>query len=531
MKAVVCWSGALVAWLVLAAASCEDDGSGSDTGLGANSGSGASTGSGGDGGADAGLGCTEPAAPTGTPATGRPMTIPALREWSDGTGVFTLAACARIVLHDEDADALASTGALFASDLEHLTGMTLPVVTGAAPGIGDLFLSLGSTDAELGDEGYALEMADRVAINARTDAGAFYGTRTMLQLLRQGLTVAAGTARDWPSYRYRGLMVDNGRKYFTVAWLEAHVRELAYLKLNYFHLHVSDDQGFRLDSAVHPEIVSAERYTHEEIDAIQDLAEQHHIIVVPEIDMPGHMGTILTEHGDLQADWGDIDLGNEAAYPFMQELVEEFLPWFRGPYWHMGADEYGSIDAPSIQSYAEAHYGSSDPRDTFLGFINWMDDVVTAHGKTLRVWNDGIWGGTSVQANADIVIDVWTGGGNSQSAQALIDRGYTLMNGTGSFYYVLGSSWKPDSPSLYQGWEPNVLSNGTVAADEPNNQGAKMHIWCDNPDAETEAEVSAGVRIPLRVIAQKTWGTPLLAETYDEFTPIIDTVGDPPGGE
>jgi hexosaminidase len=476
-------------------------------------------------------GCSEPAPPTNTPASGRPMTIPALREWSDGTGVFTLADCGRIVLDAEYADELEATGQIFADDLEAVTGMALPVVTGAAPGIADLYLSPGSTDAALGDEGYSLDISDRVAIRARTDAGVFYGTRTMLQLLGQGLTVAAGTARDWPSHTYRGLMVDNGRKYFTVGWLVRRVRELAFLKLNYFHLHVSDHQGFRLDSAVHPEIVSEQRYSREEIDAIQDAAEQNHVIIVPEIDMPGHMSTILAEHADLRVSGGDIDLGNEAAYTFMEEIVGEFLPWFRGPYWHMGADEYGSIDAPSIQAYAEAHYGSSDPRDTFLGFINWMDDLVTARGKTLRVWNDGIWGGTNVQARTDIVIDVWTGGGNCQPAQSLIDQGYTLMNGTGAFYYVLGVDWKPDSPTLYETWEPNILSSGTVAVDEPGNQGAKMHIWCDYPDAETEDEVGEGVRIPLRVIAQKTWGSPLPAETYDAFALIIDAVGDAPGGE
>jgi len=476
-------------------------------------------------------GCAEPAPPTNTTSAGRPMTIPALREWSDAEGVFVLADCARIVLETGHAEELAETGQLFARDLEEATGVALEVVTGAEPGIGDLFLSTGSTDTELGGEGYALEISDRVAIRARTVAGVFYGTRTMLQLLGQGLTVAAGTARDWPSYAYRGLMVDNGRKYFTVGWLESRVRELAFLKLNYFHLHVSDHQGFRLDSAVHPEIVSEQRYTREEIEAIQDLAEMHHMIIVPEIDMPGHMSTILAEHADLRISGGDIDLGNEAAYTFMQEIVEEFLPWFRGPYWHMGADEYGSIDDPSILAYAQDHYGSSDPRDTFLGFINWMDDLVTAHGKTLRVWNDGIWGGTNVQARTDIVIDVWTGGGNCQPAQDLIDQGYTLMNGTGAFYYVLGIPWKPDSPSLYENWEPYILSSGTIAADEPGNQGAKMHVWCDFPDAETETEITEGVRIPLRVMAQKTWGSPLLADTFEEFTPIIDAVGTAPGSE
>jgi N-acetyl-beta-hexosaminidase len=109
-----------------------------------------------------------------------------------------------------------------------------------------------------------------VTVDARADAGAFYGTRSLLQLIKQAPTIPAGVGRDWPSKPERGLMVDNGRKYFSVGWLRNHVKDLAYLKLNYFHLHVSDNLGFRLESTTHPEVVSAQRYTKQEIDSIWD---------------------------------------------------------------------------------------------------------------------------------------------------------------------------------------------------------------------------------------------------------------------
>lgn len=83
----------------------------------------------------------------------------------------------------------------------------------------------------------------------------------MLQLLHQSATVPAGTAVDWPAKAERGLMIDQGRKFFTVDWVEQHIKELAYLKLNYFHFHLSDTFGFRLESSTHPEIVSADHYS------------------------------------------------------------------------------------------------------------------------------------------------------------------------------------------------------------------------------------------------------------------------------
>ena len=131
----------------------------------------------------------------------QPKTIPALREWTDGTGSYTFSASSRIVLDATDSAELATTASVFSDDLLTLTGLTIPVITGAASvEAGDIYLSLGAVDPEIGQEGYLLTVADSVAINAQTDAGVFYGTRSLLQMLRQGFQIPAGTARDWPDY-------------------------------------------------------------------------------------------------------------------------------------------------------------------------------------------------------------------------------------------------------------------------------------------------------------------------------------------
>jgi len=220
-------------------------------------------------------GCSQP------DNTGRPDTIPALREWNIGSGTYAFSSNSMIVLDAAYASQLANTGQVLADDLKAMTGYTIPVVAAPAGNAGDIFISPSSSDTALGAEGYSLAISDRVVINARDDAGAFYGTRTMLQLLKRSFTIATGTARDWPGYPFRALMVDNGRKYYTIAWLQNHIKELAYLKMNYFHLHLSDDSGFRLQSTVHPEIMSAQYYTRAEIDALQVLAAKYHVTIVP----------------------------------------------------------------------------------------------------------------------------------------------------------------------------------------------------------------------------------------------------------
>ncbi|HEX3641696.1 MAG TPA: beta-N-acetylhexosaminidase, partial [Ktedonobacteraceae bacterium] len=182
-----------------------------------------------------------------------PITIPSLKQWNAGAGAgsYTFSRSSHIVLDPTFVKQLTTTAAVFSKDLHALTGLSIPAVTGSSKS-GDIYLSLNAHDKSLGSEGYLLTIADRVTISAQEDAGVFYGTRTILQLLKQSHTIPEGIARDRPDYPERGLMVDVGRKYYSVPWLENHIRDLAYLKMNYLHLHFSDNLGFRLQSSSHP---------------------------------------------------------------------------------------------------------------------------------------------------------------------------------------------------------------------------------------------------------------------------------------
>jgi len=491
-------------------------------------------------------------------AAKRPSTIPALRAWKGSPGEFRLRRAPRIVVPRRDRRRLRSTARVFAADLARLTGRRIRVVTrrGARARRGDVKLLLGSRDRRLGREGYRLRVGRSLAIRGRRATGVFYGTRTVLQLLRQSPTVPRGRARDWPRYRDRGLMIDNGRKYFTPGWIESHIRELAYLKLNRLHLHFSDNQGFRIESRSHPEVVSGDRLTHAEVRRIVRVARRYHVTVVPELDMPGHMQAALSRHPELQLRdvagrraVDKLDVSLPASRRFARELIEEHAALFPAREWHGGADEYlfpqpESAYAlyPQLERYARDRYGPrATGKDAYLDFINWMDSLVRARGKRLRIWHDGLSGGT-VGVRPDVVVEWWSDHAGPRPRE-LLARGHRILNaGWFPTYYVegpLGVS-RPDMRTAYERWEPNefcgpFVANETlqnppdvVAPDEPRNLGSELHVWNDDPEAETEAEIELGIRPRLRVLAQKTWGSPRLTAAYADFLPIVDAVGRAP---
>ncbi|WP_371675079.1 family 20 glycosylhydrolase [Streptomyces sp. NBC_01276] len=464
-----------------------------------------------------------------------PQTVPALREWTaSAADPYSFTAAARIVVDPAAADRLSGEAATFAEDLTALTGHRVPVVTGT-PAAGDI--GIGLDDPALLPEGYRMTVGPALTLRAATATGAFNGTRTVLQLLHRSAAVPAGTAVDWPDKPERGLMVDQGRKFFTVEWLRRHIKELAYLKLNYFHFHLSDTFGFRLESSTHPEVVSADHYSKQDIADLVALGRKYHVTIVPEIDTPGHMNAVLAAHPELRltsasgaASPDFIDLSLPGSYALVKDLVTEYLPLFPAPYWHIGADEYVTdyTKYPQLLAYARAHYGAgATAKDTYYGFVNWADDLVRAAGKTTRMWNDGIKSGDgTLTPHPGILVEYWYTYG--LTPQQLAAAGHTVANASWTpTYYVLGGA-KPDTKWMYETWTADRFEGGATLSDPTRNPGSLLHVWCDNPTAETEDQIAAGIMYPLRGLAQQTWGSPKPVPTYAAFTPIVAAVGHNP---
>ncbi|MBD0742897.1 beta-N-acetylhexosaminidase [Streptomyces sp. CBMA152] len=474
------------------------------------------------------------AGPAHAAAASAPQTVPALRQWTAGSGAYTFTATSRIVVDPAYSAQLAGEAGTLADDLSALTGRTVVVATGTAS-TGDIGLTLG--DSSLPAEGYRMTVGQILAIQGGTATGVFYGTRTVLQLLHQSPSVPAGTAVDWPTKPERGLMIDQGRKFFTVAWIKQHIQELAYLKLNYFHFHLSDTYGFRLESSTHPEIVSTDHYSKQDIADLVALGRKYHVTLVPEIDTPGHMNAILAAHPELKlknssgsASADFIDLSLPGSYTLIKDLINEYLPLFPAAYWHIGADEYVTdySQYPQLLSYARAHYGANaTAKDTYYGYVNWANALVRAGGKTTRMWNDGIKSGDgTISPDADIVVEYWYNYG--LMPQQLAAAGHIVANESWTpTYYVLGGA-KPDTKWMYETWTPDLFQGGTTVNDPARNPGSLIHVWCDNPSAETEDQIASGIMYPLRALAQQTWGSPKPVSTYAAFTPIVAAVGHNP---
>jgi hexosaminidase len=415
----------------------------------------------------------------------------------------------------------------------------------------------------LGAEGYRLRVGRVLEIAARTRAGAFYGGRTLLQLLRQQKPIRRGRALDWPRYPERGLMIDLGRRVYTARWIRREIRQLAYLKLNLFHWHLSDDQRWGIESDTHPEIVSEPHLTKPQVRRLVAFARRHHVTIVPEFDMPGHMGSILDQHPglELQPVAGDppphpstrkLDITNPAALRFVKSLIEEYLPLFPGPYWHVGADEYLSpaeFDRyPQLAAYARQRYGpDARTEDAILGFVNWVDRIVRKHGKTLRAWHDELGDGGAITVNPDVVVEWWINFSPLSDPRPptpgeLLAGGHRIMNaGWFPTYYTgdLGPvEGRPDMRKAYEEWAVNEFAGPTIAGqiiEKPyfispaarRNLGSKINAW-ENTNL-TLSQIAAGLEPRLAVIAQKTWNSPPLTGSYAGFERIRAAVGTAPG--
>ena len=494
----------------------------------------------------------------------RPWTIPALRRWTPSTGHFTLGSPARVVVRRDQVD-LADEAHQLAGDLSSVIGGPVQVrVIDGRPREGDVLLRLGPVGAHLGKEGYRLGVGRSVVVGAHTRAGLFYGGRSLLQLLHQHRRVPAGIGHDWPRYAERGLMLDIGRKHLTYDWIVDRVREMAWLKLNYLHLHFTEDLGFRIESEMSPRVHSEDAFlTKAHVRRLVDLCARHHVQVVPEVDMPAHMGAALRNYPHLQltsalgqAETTKLDYTLPAAREFVQDLVREYVALFPSRWFHLGFDEYVAAaqqaQYPQLASYAQDRFGAgANNRDGAIGFANDMVALLRGLGRRARVYHDGTFGGATQQLDRGAVVEWWTDfsplglGSPLPEPQAILDAGHRIMNiGWYPTYYTNLPAYepvpRPDLPGFYEDWRVHrfrgvLVAEGDLGAPyhdidphERANLGSRLSVWFDDPAKETQDQAAAGIHDRLRIMAQQTWESRHLVGSYDRFAEIIESVGDCP---
>ncbi|MDO0935805.1 glycoside hydrolase family 20 protein [Streptomyces sp. DG2A-72] len=499
----------------------------------------------------AGTTTTSAAAPSETPSprpspsrtyplSKTPRTIPAVRAHTPARGPgWKPARGQRVVVNDAE---LVDEGRLLAGEL----GLSYAGEKGDVRA-GDVRLAL-NDDEGADPESYTMTVrGGRVNISGPADSGVFYGTRTLKQAVRGSGAAPEGVVRDEPAKPQRGLMLDIARKHFTAGWIENRVRELADLKFNQLGLHFSDDQGFRIESDTHPEIVSKEHLTKAQVKKIVELGERLHVTVVPEIDSPGHLGAVIAAHPDLQlrsaqgaAPRGAIDISKDEAGTIVDDLLNEYAELFPGGYWHLGGDEYAALTSddpeaayPQLASAATEAYGSgATVADLATGWLNDRADTIRTHDRTMRAWNDGFYAGTSVEAAEDLQVAYWTGKEiGARLPVEYLRAGRDLVNYNDEFlYYVLGQPQTfvyPTGQRIYEQWTPRVV-RGTQAVPvryEDQILGGSFAVWCDLADSQTQDQVAAGIRMPLAATVQKLWnpGRPQLS--WAEFKALAERLG------
>ena len=302
----------------------------------------------------------------------KPFVIPELREWTGATGEFAITQETRIVYPRKSAE-LAEIATLFAEDYKKMTGVELQVVEGNAKA-GDIQIAIKS-NRKIGDEGYKINIGNKVTIEANTARGAIWATRTLLQIAEQnnGTTLPKGNIVDYPDYEMRSFMLDCGRKFIPISFLHEYVDFMAYYKMNTFHIHLNDNafkqyfehdwsktpSGFRLESDFFPGLTSRDGYyTKAEFIELQKHAERVGVEIIPEFDVPAHSLAFVHYRPELGSnDYGldHLDLFNPATYTFVDSLFMEYLggdePVFRGPRFHVGTDEYSNRDTAVVEKF------------------------------------------------------------------------------------------------------------------------------------------------------------------------------------
>ncbi|WP_188797234.1 family 20 glycosylhydrolase [Dyella nitratireducens] len=524
------------------------------------------------------IGVTIPAGVARASLFGPPSTplIPNVQQYTSGISVWKPAANTRIVLDATASAQLQDAANVLAQEMVSEGWESTPpaVVQGVTSQAADIHLFLGPVSDVSSPEGYQITVANGLQIKGVGVAGAFYATRTLLQTLRTRKQYA-GTVVDWPAYAHRGVMVDIARKYFTPGWIEQLIRDMAWMKLNVLQLHISDNTGFGIQLAGHPDITTSPSLSRADVQAILAVAIRYHVEIIPDVDTPSHATKLLANHppwqlklanGDRLSD--HIDYSIPAARHYVASLLTEVAQLFPGRRFHIGGDEYfpapwqtgndlvTATSAPQLVAYAQSIGG---PHATlFNGFnvyFNELGGVLTSLGKTPAVWSDDIYPGDGVSAmalNTSTQIVDWIRWNDTKpNAGNYAKAGYPIINVNGDYLYFIldgtshtgvGTGPTKNPQGIYETWAPRTFmgsaGNGGdyVLPTYLPMLGAQLSIWCDSPNALTETQVSQRFTPWRSTFAQQVWGSSKIVSSYNRgllssgFVDIMSRVGPAPAG-
>ena len=462
------------------------------------------------------------------PALNTAVLIPKPVSIQAADGAFEIDANTTIAVSGGDAEWKRIAGML-ASKISASLGKEISVSEGSG-GSGAIVFEPSSNVKEIGEEGYILSITNNgIRINANTPAGAFGAVQTLYQLLPSGFgkektdnyVLAAGTIKDYPSYGYRGSMLDVARHFFSVDDVKRYIDFLAFYKMNVLHLHLSDDQGWRIEIKSWPnlalhggktEVGGGEGgfYTQEQYKEIVKYAQERFVTVVPEIDMPGHTNAALASYAELNCNnkatelytktevgFSTLCVRKEITYKFVEDVVRELAAITPGPYLHLGGDE------SHVTSKAD-----------FIYFINRIQAIPKKYGKKMIGWEE------IAQADLDTntIVQYWS---NVEHAKVAVRKGAKIIMSPAQKVYLdmkydsttkLGLQWaaRIEIDSSYN-W---ALSNRVAEIPRESILGVEAPLWTETLTNMDEIEYMLFPRLP--GVAEIGW-TPESARSWDEY--------------
>lgn len=467
-----------------------------------------------------------------------PEVLPQLREWKGRSGSFAPSAQTRIVY---DSDDLKTAADELAADYKDLFGSELTVVKGSAANAGDIFLSK-TNDTSLGlqDEGYLMDITDRVSVKAETKTGAYWSTRTILQALKTGNgSIPQGITRDYPLYKVRGLILDVGRKTFSLDWLKQMSKQLSWFKLNDFQVHLSDNyiwveeysddtvhtayNGFRLESDIKKggnggknkaDLTSTDMwYSKDDFREFIQHSRDLGVNIVPEFDMPAHSLALTNVRPDLRTPKSMTRRGNDhlnLAGKYDESLTFALSIW----------DEYLTGSNPVFDNQTMVHIGADEYEadgNAYRKFVNDLFKHMEDSGRTARVWGSLTWikGSVDVQgkgtAGQHRQMNLWSR--DWAKMDEMYKLGFDLINCIDSKYYIVPNAGYYadylDDNTIYNS-AINNYNNVTIPAGDEQMIGGAFAVWNDmcgkRENGISEYDVYDRITNSAGLYAVATWG-------------------------
>jgi hexosaminidase len=484
------------------------------------------------------------------PQTALPL-IPAPRAVEPAPGAFVIQAGTGIALADPSDQEMRRLADLWADPVRSATGLELPV-----GGAGEIRLSLGQDG---GAEGYRLTVdAEGISVSGADHAGVFYGLQTLSQLLPAdplpgAVRVPGVIIEDAPRFPYRGMHLDVGRHFFGPEFVKRYIDHLARYKINRFHWHLTEDQGWRIQIDRYPRLIEVgawraetqvERnadpyvgdgtryggfYTKEDIRDIVAYAAARYVTIVPEIEMPGHSLAALAAYPELACTEGPFEVGTrwgvyediycpgEDTFAFLENVLLEVMELFPGEYIHIGADEAPKArwEESELAQAVILREGLADEDELQSWFVGRIGRFLQEHGRRLIGWDEILEGGLA----PDATVMSWRGVRGGIEAARL---GHDVIMTPTSHMYLDYYQGDPDKEPLAIGGflplervydfepVPDELSPGEARY----ILGAQGNVWTEYIPTEEHAEYMIFPR--LFAVSEVAWSDPA-ARSYERF--------------